>query len=91
VTVDPLTVLREALDVLYNYTSDNANPPGEGRSWWRSEGIAALAAVEQLVEAARAVIANQILVRYDNAADPMFDLSAALARFEGDSQQGTAA
>ena len=77
-TVDPLTVLREALDYYSGEAGIEIHP--------KDEAFAALAAVEQLVEAARAVIANQILVRYDNAADPMFDLSAALARFEGDSQ-----
>ena len=82
-TVDPLTVLREALD---SCDSLCARAPLCADF---AAARAALAAVEQLVEAARAIVL-----------DPEFPgrgpmqitrgqkecLAAALARFEGDSQ-----
>jgi hypothetical protein len=37
--------VREALDVLYHYTSDQANPPGNGRSETWTEGLAAVRAL----------------------------------------------
>jgi len=37
--------VREALDVLYHYTSDQSNPPGNGRSETRAEGLAAVRAL----------------------------------------------
>ncbi len=42
---DHADVIREALHTLYAYTSDDANPPGEGRSWSHEQGRAALDAL----------------------------------------------
>lgn len=40
---DPdIAAVREMLHTLYAYTSDEANPPGEGRSWSHQQGRAAL-------------------------------------------------
>lgn len=75
--VDPLTVLREALTA-------HIRPDFPAPAW------DALAAVEQLVEAARDVT----LLIFESDEDEVRAAErfrAALARFEGGSQQGTAA
>ena len=78
-----LDVLRTSLHALYTYTSDDANPPGQGRSQTHAEGRAALADLEALVEAAQGHVSEHV----HNSWTPghcACRLCAALARVLGD-------
>ena len=82
-TVDPLTVLREALD---SCDSLCARAPLCADF---AAARAALAAVERLVKDVRKL--DRLDGRYDDLNTARYLAREALARFEGDSQQGTAA
>ena len=87
-TVDPLTVLREALKHRQRGTGSTRNT---------KPALAALAAVEQLVGALRELESWQpqmprgMSLLHPQHVEAIHKARAALARFEGDSQQGTAA
>jgi len=55
--MNDIETIREALHTLYAYTSDDANPPGEGRSWTHEQGRAALGRIQTVVARLPEVVA----------------------------------
>lgn len=84
-TARPEDVVRDALDVLYSYTSDSANPPIEGRSVTRAAGLVALAALvaerdalKHVVDCADTPLMRDVLRERDEAQERADRLAEAL-------------